>query len=137
MMRPGNWAARYGDPRLGDARKTGVLNGVRFMEPPYSARFPELARMLEEDPSFPKGNILRRNTFWRGSAANLRRLNWENPPESKAWRQEEWWYHVQQARYMAASFHCRKRAQGTRGGDGTGTSISSSSSATRCTAHSG
>lgn len=96
---PGNWAAQYGDPRLDDARKTGVLNGIRFMEPPYSERFPELARMLDEDPSFPKGNILRRNIFWRGDAANLRRLNWENPPESKAWRQEEWWYHIQRSVY--------------------------------------
>ncbi len=47
MMRPGNWASQYGDPRLDDARKTGALNGVRSMEPPYSERFPKLARMLE------------------------------------------------------------------------------------------
>lgn len=96
---PGNWAAQYGDPRLDAARKTGVLNGVRFMEPPYSERFPKLAEMLQDDPSFPKGNVLRRNIFWRGDGANLRRLNWENPPESKAYRQEEWWYHIQQSVY--------------------------------------
>lgn len=84
MMRPGDWASQYGDPRLDDARKTVALNGVRSMEPPYSERFPKLARMLEQDPSFRKGNILRRNVFWRDNAGNLRRLNWKSPPEGKA-----------------------------------------------------
>lgn len=96
---PGNWAAQYGDPRLAEARKSGILNGVRFAEPPYSERFPELVRMLQDDPSFPKGNILRRNIFWRGDAANLKRLKWETPPPDKAWRQEQWWYHIQGSVY--------------------------------------
>ena len=96
---PGNWAAQYGDPRLQEARKTGVLNGVRFAEPPYSEHFPKLVEMLADDPSFPKGNILRRNIFWRGDSENLRRLNWEHPTASKTWRQEEWWYHIQSSVY--------------------------------------
>jgi hypothetical protein len=94
---PGNWAAQYGDPRLDQARKTGLLNGVRFQEPPYSTSFPKLATMLEDEPSRPKGNILRGNIFWRGDGQNLRRMDWEKPPESKAYRQEDWWYHVQRS----------------------------------------
>ena len=96
---PGNWAAQYGDPRLDQALKTGLLNGVRFQEPPYSTSFPKLATMLEDEPSVPKGNILRGNIFWRGDGQNLRRMDWEKPPESKAYRQEDWCYHVQRSVY--------------------------------------
>jgi hypothetical protein len=96
---PGNWAAQYGDPRIDTARRTGVLNSVRFSEPPYSTRFPKLARILEDQPSHPKGNVLRGNIFWRGNGENLRRMNWENPPESKSWRQNAWWYHIQTTVY--------------------------------------
>lgn len=96
---PGNWAAQYGDPRIEKARETGELNGVRFREPPYSTRFPPLAKMLDDEPTFPKGNILRGNIFWRGDGRNLRRLNLEHPPESKSWRQEEWWHHIQSSVY--------------------------------------
>lgn len=97
---PGNWAAQYGDPRIEKAKKEGVLPpNIRFEEPPYSTRFPKLARMLEDDPTFPKGNVLRTNVFWRGNGENLRRMNWEAPPESKTWRQDEWWYHVQGSVY--------------------------------------
>lgn len=97
---PGNWAAPYGTPRIETAKKEGVLPpNIRFQEPPYSTRFPELARMLENAPTFPKGNVLRTNVFWRGNGENLRRMNWGTPPESKTWRQEEWWYHIQGSVY--------------------------------------
>lgn len=26
-------------------------------------------------------------------------MKWEHPPESKAWRQEEWWHHIQGSVY--------------------------------------
>jgi hypothetical protein len=55
--------------------------------------------MLDDEPSWPKGNILRGNIFWRGDGENLRQMNWEHPPESKAWRQDEWWYHIQRSVY--------------------------------------
>jgi parallel beta helix pectate lyase-like protein len=97
---PGNWAAQYGDPRIEKAKKEGVLPpNIRFREPPYSTRFPKLATILEDAPTFPKGNVLRGNVFWRGDGENLRRVNWENPPESKTWRQDEWWYHIQGSVY--------------------------------------
>ncbi len=95
---PGNWAAQYGDPRIEKARNTGVLNGVRFQEPPYSTRFPKLATILEDEPSRPKGNIVRDNIFWRGDGQNLRRTGWDQPPESKTW-QNAWWHHIQRSVY--------------------------------------
>ena len=55
--------------------------------------------MLDDDPTFPKGNVLRGNIFWRGDSENIRRMHWENPPESTTWRQEEWWHHIQKTAY--------------------------------------
>ena len=95
---PGNWAARYGDPRIDKARKTGVLNGVRFREPPYRTRYPKLASMLDDEPTLPKGNILRGNIFWRGDRQDLRRTGWDRPPESKSWK-NAWWHHIQRSAY--------------------------------------
>ena len=95
---PGNWAAQYGDPRIDKARKTGVLNSVRFSEPPYTTRYPTLAKMLDDEPTLPKGNILRGNIFWQGDGENLRRTGWDKPPESKFW-QNAWWHHIQKSAY--------------------------------------
>lgn len=37
------------------------LKAVNYDKPPYSTRYPKLARILEDDPAVPKGNIIRRN----------------------------------------------------------------------------
>ncbi|MDZ7616927.1 MAG: right-handed parallel beta-helix repeat-containing protein [Patescibacteria group bacterium] len=95
---PGNWAAQYGDPRIEKARETGVLNGVRFSEPPYGTRYPELASMLDDDPTWPKGNVVKGNIFWRGDGTNLRRTGWDRPAENKAY-QVAWWHHIQKSAY--------------------------------------
>ena len=96
---PGNWATWAGNPRIEKAKKEGVLPpGIHFQEPPYSTRFPKLAAMLDDDPTWPKGNILRKNIFWRGSGENLRRTDWETPAESKTWR-NAWWHHIQESAY--------------------------------------
>ncbi|MBN2450277.1 MAG: right-handed parallel beta-helix repeat-containing protein, partial [Lentisphaeria bacterium] len=96
---PGNWAAGYAVPRLETAKKDGVLPpGIRFREPPYSTRFPELAGMLEDEPAWPKGNILRTNIFWRGNGENLRRTGWDEPADSKGYR-NAWWHHIQASAY--------------------------------------
>jgi hypothetical protein len=96
---PGNWAAQYGDPRIAEAKKSGVLPpGIHFQEPPYSTRFPKLAKMLDDDPTWPKGNIVRGNIFWRGNGENLRRTGWENPPEIKSYH-TAWWHHIQMSAY--------------------------------------
>ncbi|MFA5419900.1 MAG: right-handed parallel beta-helix repeat-containing protein [Bacteroidales bacterium] len=42
-----------------------VLNKVRYNQPPYSTRYPELVRYWDEDPSFPKRNIVDKNVFVR------------------------------------------------------------------------
>ena len=39
------------------------LNEIHYNQPPYSTRYPELAKYWEEDPSFPKRNKIDGNVF--------------------------------------------------------------------------
>ncbi len=43
-----------------------LLKKVKHDEPPYSIRYPALARILDDIPQAPLGNVLRRNVFVRG-----------------------------------------------------------------------
>ena len=50
-----------------------LLDKVNHDEPPWSTRYPKLARILDERPQAPLGNVLRRNVSVRS--------NWRNPEE--------------------------------------------------------
>jgi parallel beta-helix repeat protein len=50
-----------------------LLKKYHHDKPPYSTRYPELARILQESPQAPLGNILRRNVSVRSS--------WRDPEE--------------------------------------------------------
>uniref|UniRef100_UPI003217BBB5 right-handed parallel beta-helix repeat-containing protein n=1 Tax=uncultured Draconibacterium sp. TaxID=1573823 RepID=UPI003217BBB5 len=39
------------------------LTAVKYNQPPYSERYPELAKYWDEDPSLPKRNLIDRNVF--------------------------------------------------------------------------
>ncbi|MDX9978524.1 MAG: NPCBM/NEW2 domain-containing protein [Lentisphaeria bacterium] len=54
------WANKY-QVRGGDHRMYEKLEDVRHDQPPYSVRYPELARILEGDPHLPTGNRALRN----------------------------------------------------------------------------
>ena len=41
------------------------LNAVPYKEPPWSSRYPKLARILEEIPQAPLGNVLVNNVSYR------------------------------------------------------------------------
>ena len=52
----------------GDIKETGMykkLTAVPYDKPPWSTRYPELARILEEQPRAPLGNTLERNVSVR------------------------------------------------------------------------
>ncbi|MBI4603773.1 MAG: right-handed parallel beta-helix repeat-containing protein [Planctomycetes bacterium] len=52
----------------GSILETGMyqkLKAVRHDQPPWSTRYPRLARILEEDPRAPLGNTLERNVWYR------------------------------------------------------------------------
>jgi len=83
------WAAPYAEGRLKAARETGVLCGVKIREPPFGARYPQLAAMLDDEPAKPKGNVVRRNIFWQGQGEDLRRVSKGQPTS------ETWWKHIE------------------------------------------
>jgi len=84
-----NWAAPFAESRLRIGRETGILCGVRFKEPPFSTRYPTLATLLDDEPEKPKGNIVRRNIFWKGKGESLRRMANGKPIA------DTWWKHIE------------------------------------------
>ncbi len=58
------WAHACADRWIEEAKTKGTLSGFRYKEPPYSTRWPELARILEGEPKAPEGNRIRRNVFY-------------------------------------------------------------------------
>jgi len=82
------WQKPHLEGRLKEANEKGTLRGIRFKEPPYSTRYPELLTLLDDDPMYPKGNVVRRNVFWPGSGEDLRRAAAGKEPNAT------WWDHV-------------------------------------------
>ncbi|MBL7132632.1 MAG: right-handed parallel beta-helix repeat-containing protein [Phycisphaerae bacterium] len=66
------WAHKYQKPG-GDHRMYGKLKDVRHDQPPWSARYPKLARILKETPHAPLGNVVTRNVCVRGRWLNVYR----------------------------------------------------------------
>lgn len=48
-----------------------ILDQTPYKTPPWSERYPELVNILEDDPGYPKGNIIRRNINWDGKWLNI------------------------------------------------------------------
>ncbi len=68
------WCGPHADGRIREAREKGTIAGVRYREPPFSTRYPELVPILDEDPKSPRGNRVQRNIFWAGDGATIRRV---------------------------------------------------------------
>ncbi len=60
------WAHYHADQWLEEADTEGTLQGIKYDQPPYSERYPELVGMLEDEPKAPKGNVIARNIFHGG-----------------------------------------------------------------------
>ncbi len=82
------WCGPHADGRIKEAQTKGTIAGVRYHEPPYSTRYPELLRLLDDEPKVPKGNVVRRNIFWIGSGEDLRRAGRGAAPAAT------WWNHI-------------------------------------------
>lgn len=83
------WCGPHADGRIKEATEKGTIAGVRYKEPPFSTRYPQLVNILDENPKSPCGNVVRRNIFWAGNAENLRRVNRGAAP------QDTWWNHIE------------------------------------------
>ena len=79
------WCGPHADGRIKEAREKGTIAGVRYKEPPFSTRYPELVNILDEDPKSPRGNIVRRNILWPGRGENIRRVERGAAPKDAWW----------------------------------------------------
>jgi hypothetical protein len=60
------WAHKWSDDWLKEIREKGTLSGIRYDQPPYSDRYPKLAKILEQEPAAPTGTVIARNIFQGG-----------------------------------------------------------------------
>jgi len=60
------WAHGHSDKWIEEGRTQGTLSGIRYDQPPYSERYPELVRILDEQPAAPKGNRVFGNVSYGG-----------------------------------------------------------------------
>jgi hypothetical protein len=79
------WCGPHADGRIKEAKEKGTIAGVRYQEPPFSVRYPQLLSLLGDDPKSPKGNIVRRNLFWQGAGENIRRTGRGAEPKATWW----------------------------------------------------
>lgn len=61
------WAAYHADEWVAEGKEKGTLSGIRYQEPPYSTRYPELPAILAENPKAPCGNLIARNICLGGT----------------------------------------------------------------------
>ena len=70
------WAHGHSDMWVTEGRDKSTLSGIRYKEPPYSERYPELVNILNDEPAAPKGNRVRCNVSfggqWDGVQASAR-----------------------------------------------------------------
>ncbi len=60
------WAHDHADGWIAEGREKGTLSGIRYKEPPYSERYPELVGILDDNAAAPKGNRVVRNVSFGG-----------------------------------------------------------------------
>ena len=60
------WAHGHADMWIKEGREKGTLSGIRYKEPPYSERYPELVNILDDEPAAPKGNRVSCNVSFGG-----------------------------------------------------------------------
>ncbi len=57
------WAKYHAETWVKEGKEKGTHLGIRFKEPPYSTRWPQLVNILDDEPFAPKGNVVERNIF--------------------------------------------------------------------------
>jgi len=57
------WATGHADGWIKEAAESNTHLGIKFREPPYSERYPQLLTIIEDEPKAPKGNVIARNIF--------------------------------------------------------------------------
>lgn len=60
------WAFQWPADWVREIKEKGTLSGIRYNQPPYSDRYPELARILDREPAAPTGSLIVRNIQFGG-----------------------------------------------------------------------
>jgi len=60
------WAHDHSDKWIKEGREKETLSGIRYSQPPYSDRYPELVNLLDEEPAAPRGNRVFANLSFGG-----------------------------------------------------------------------
>lgn len=55
------WAHGHADEWIKEGKEKGTLSGIAYNKPPYSERYPELVKILDDNPKAPVGNVIARN----------------------------------------------------------------------------
>ncbi len=55
------WAHACADNWIKEGTEKGTLSGIAYNKPPYSERYPQLPKILDEEPKAPMGNLVARN----------------------------------------------------------------------------
>jgi hypothetical protein len=61
-----SWANFHADAWLKEQKEKGTIGGIAFDKPPYSDRYPRLAKIMEGTPKAPEGNVVTRNISYNG-----------------------------------------------------------------------
>jgi len=66
-----SWADYHANGWLEEQQKKGTISGIAFDQPPYSERYPRLARIMDGTPKAPEGNLIARNISFNGRWDNI------------------------------------------------------------------
>lgn len=61
------WAYKWPEDWVKEIKEKGTLSGIRYDQPPYSERYPQLPRILDQEPAAPTGSLIARNVQIGGS----------------------------------------------------------------------
>lgn len=62
-----NWAGYHADEWIAEAKAKGTIKGLAYTQPPYSTKYPDVVKLLDDEPKSPKGNRIARNICWGGT----------------------------------------------------------------------
>ncbi len=77
------WAHDHADGWIKEAQEKKTISGIKWNEPPYSTKYPALAKILEGQPKAPEGNTVTRNICFGGSWDVNKKGQWQGSTVQK------------------------------------------------------
>ena len=77
------WCADHADGWLKEAAEKGTMSGIEWNKPPYSERYPALAKILDGEPKAPEGNYIAMNICVGGTWDVNKQGQWQGDSVEK------------------------------------------------------